>query len=183
MTDNNHDTKTDEVDLRAIYSAGSPQRVPAHLDKIVMRGARNELQENATFRGFLRWRQPLGFAITVAFACALLFQWSEFALIEQGGEAAPVPESGFATEAANSPARIREIGQTATHRFLGEDQVVDAGTESLQGDVPVCRDDQIKTPESWLDCIAILRESGFAQQATMESKKFQLAHPDIRITP
>jgi len=189
MTDRNDITSPDDVELRTLYKSGPAQRVPTRLDDIVMRDASRELEKSAAFGGFLQWRQPAAFAATLALTVALLFQWNETPLPPQNPDSLINPESGFASEAASSPARMREIGETAKQRFLGEDPDISTATipgshkiaaKSRLGGSTVCRDDQIASTNSWLECIAILRQDGFAAAAKAEQVRFNRAHPDFQ---
>ena len=120
MTDRNDLAASADQDLQTLYRTGPRERVPTHLDNIVMRSATRELEKSALFGGISQWRQPTAVGATLALAVVLLFQWNDLPLLQQNPDTLPSPESGFGFEAANSPARMRKIGETATHRFLGE---------------------------------------------------------------
>jgi len=190
VTDRNDLAASEDADLQTLYRSGPREQVPTRLDDIVMRSAIRDLEKSAAFGGFLHWRQPTAIAAALALTVALLFQWNDLPLLRQSPDTLSNPGSGFASEAANSPARMRKFGETATHRFLGEDTDTnsvaipgsnDVSVESHRSDSTPCRDDQIATTDSWVECIAILREEGFAAAAKAEQVRFDRAHPGFQI--
>jgi len=162
--------------LRATYRYGARQQVPAHLDDAVMRDACADVQQDSGWRWFTAWRRPVAFIATAGLSLAIVLEMSELAVFERGPLAGPDIRQDFATEAAESPARIRQIGETARQRALGESSDIRQLTIA-PGDDPLCTDDQVKMPDSWFACIARLRANGFHREAQAELDRLLLAYP------
>jgi len=167
---------TENEALRATYRYGARQQVPTHLDDAVMRNARADVRNDSGWRWFTAWRRPVAFIATAGLSLAIVLEMSELEVFEQRSIAVPELPQDFATEAAESPARIRQIGETANQRALGESADIRQLTLPT-GDNSLCTDDQVKTPESWFACIALLRADGFHEDAQAELDRLLLAYP------
>ena len=121
MTDNDDFTSsTDNEELHATYRSGPQERVPPHLDEAVMRTASIEAQKDTAFRWFIPWRRPVAFIATAGLSLAIVIEMSELSVFEQSPLSASDTQQEFSKEVAESSARMRQIGETATHRALGE---------------------------------------------------------------
>ena len=181
MTDNNDPVPdADNEALRALYRSGPQARVPPRLDQSVMGIASKEARGNTALRWFLPWRRPAVFIVTAGLSLAIVIEMSEMAVFERSPLAAGDTQQEFATEAVESLARMRQLGETARHLALGEDSAVSQFTIKTQ-EATFCNDDQIETPESWLKCIAQLRTRGFQADADAETSRLLSAHPDFTL--
>lgn len=181
MTDNNDPApEADNEALRTLYRSGPQERVPPRLDQSVLRNASKETRKDTALRWFLPWRRPAVFIVTAGLSLAIVIEMSEMAVFERSPLAAGDTPQEFATEAVESLARMRQLGETARHLALGEDSAVSQFTIKAQG-ATFCDDDQIETPESWLKCIVQLRTHGFHADADAESSRLLSAHPDFTL--
>lgn len=177
MIENNDSVSAvDNEELRAIYGSGTQEQVPAHLDEAVMSNARIEAQKDAAFLWFIPWRRPVAFIATAGLSLAIVLEMSELSVFEQSPLSASDIQQEFAKEVAESSARMRRIGETATHRALGGTSDASQLPIVAKGGT-LCGEDQIKTPESWLACVIQLRTDGFQEQAHTEMDRLLLAYP------
>lgn len=179
MNENNESiSAADNGELRAIYGAGTQEQVPAHLDAAVMRNADFELQKDTTFRWFIPWMRPVAFIAMAGLSLAIVIEMSELSVFEPSPLSVSDTQQKFAKEVAASSARMRQIGETATHRALGETPDVSQLSIAAKGGT-LCSDDQIKSPESWFACVDQLRADGFQEEARAEMGRLLLAYPDF----
>lgn len=177
MSDEYETTSTAENEaLRATYQYGVQEPVPPHLDDAVLRNARADVRKDRGFSWFSAWRRPAAFIATVGLSLAIVIELGDLAIFEQDPLSRPDPQQDFATEAAESPARIRQIGEIANQRALGENIDIKQLIIPTGGDA-VCNDAQIRTPDSWLACVVQLRADGFSEEARTEMGKLLLAYP------
>ncbi len=179
MNENNESiSAADNEELRAIYGSGAQEQVPAHLDAAVMRTASIEAQKDTAFRWFIPWRRPVTFVVTAGLSLAVVIEMSELSVFEPSSLSASDIQQEFAKKVAESSAQMREIGETATHRALGETPGVSQLSIAAKGGT-LCSDDQIKSPESWFACILQLRTDGFQEDAHAEMGRLLLAYADF----
>ena len=179
MTDNDDFTSTtDNEELRATYRSGPQEQVPPHLDEAVMRSASIEAKKDTALLWFIPWRRPVAFAVMASLSLAIVIEMSELAVFEPSPLSASDTQQEFAKEVAESSARMRRIGVTATHRALGETSDVSQSDIAVKGG-SLCSDDQIKSPESWLECVLRLRTDGFLAEARAEMDRLLLVFPDF----
>jgi len=171
---------TDNEALRATYRFGPQEQVPRHLDEAVMRNASIEAQKDKALRWFIPWRRPIAFAVMASLSLAIVIEMSELAVFEQSPLSESDTQQEFAKEAAESSARMRQIGETATHLSLGGTSDVSQPDTAAKGGT-LCSDDQIKSPESWLECVVKLRADGFLPEAHAEMGRLLLAYPDFTL--
>ena len=191
MTDNNDPVSTpvsDSEELRSIYRSGLQEKVPPRLDRMVMRGAQSEIQKDSALRYFLPWGRSVAFIAAAGLSLALLLDLNKSANREQVSTPESIVQQEFNSEAAESSARMLEIGRTANHRFLGEDPDADdvtlpatsgAPAEVLEKQRKLCGDAQMATPQSWMVCIVQLRADGNTREARAELDRLLLAYPDF----
>ena len=84
----------------------------------------------------------------------------------------------FSSEATESSTRMREMGQTAEHRSLGNDPNYGPYANQARNN---CSDEAMANPGSWLECVEELRTNGLLQEADTELEQLLLAYPEMTL--
>ncbi len=180
------DPDLDEKRARESYRSISAERAPPHLDNRVLKLAADEARKDARFRWFIPWLRPAAFAATVGLSLAVLLEInnepaSTNGVIADETEVAPSARvlDDFASAAADSSSRIREIGATAAERELdGESDANLYVRPESRETPPFCDDEQSATPDAWQRCIERLRAEGRTREADSELARYRNAYPD-----
>lgn len=204
MTDNTNITTSrvdDEEELRRIYRCQAPEAAPSHLDQVVLQKASAELRSTKALYGLPAWFRPAAFAATVLLSFSILLQLNDSGYLDlnvfpepavdvasDDGDKSSTTLQKLTNEAEQSSSRIREIGQTASHRSLGEDE--NPGDSRALAERNVSDDDLANCPgawkdslESWLACIDKLRTDGRLEAADDNLQQLLVIYPDYVAEP
>ena len=185
-TNDMSDPVSDQKGASESYRSISADRAPAHLDERVLKLAADEARKDARFRWFIPWLRPAAFAATVALSLAVLLEINNEPEVANGiltEDTVVAPSTrvldDFASAAADSSSRIREIGETAAERELDGESDAGAYAQPENPDTqPFCDDEQSATPEAWQRCIELLRGEGRTREADWELARYRNAYPD-----
>ena len=154
-------------DIGRLYRSVSNEAAPTELnDAILRRAARDARPPRASFFG--RWPALVATSVAAG-ACAI---WLLGPMHPGSNGNAPEETSvveDFAAAAADSRARIREIGDAASAQ-------IPAGDPSAAGQSLHCTPDQTATLVDWSACIAALRDQGRDTAASEEMQRFFSVH-------
>ena len=181
------DSVLDDTGASESYRSVSAERVPPHLDKRVLKLAADEARKDARFRWIIPWLRPAAFAATFGLSLAVLLEINNEPEVTNGitaDDTGVAPSArvldDFASAAADSSSRIRQIGETAAERELdGESDTSAYARPESQDGRPFCDDEQSATPEAWQRCIERLRTEGRTREADSELARFREAYPDF----
>lgn len=176
---------TDE-NTRALYRAVSVESAPPHLNNAVLELATREARRHPWFAYFVPWLRPAALAATVGLSLAVLLEVDEVSNVpssvpkdDTGSTTPSAVLDDFASAAADSSSRIREIGETAVERNLPGEPSADADTGSEADARRFCDPEQSSAAESWQRCIELLLADGRTSEADAELARFREAYPDV----
>jgi hypothetical protein len=207
MSDRHEFASDDAIDpaLSRAYRAGAIEKVPAHLDRVVLAEARRETGRKFQAPGLPGWLVPTAFAAVLALSLSFNLEFNQPDLgpavqdqagPEGNGIAAKPADSTDDLEAAveSTGERLRALDDAVSNlapgnkpQFSPEASAVGATGQSIslaaEGVIAdrSCSTEATSAAETWLSCIEALQRSGQTDAAQAELELLEAAFPEFEL--
>jgi len=207
MSDRQEFASDDASDLAVsnTYRAGATEKVPGHLDRMVLAEARREAGRKNRAAGLPRWLVPAAFAAVLALSLSVNLEFNQPDLIPAVPDRAGADGSGIAAKPVDSTddleaavestgERLRALDDAVSTLAPGNKPVSAAETSavggtghgtSLAADAAIangsCGTEATASAETWWSCIEALQRSGQADAARAELELLEAAFPESKL--
>ena len=211
MSDRQEFASDDASDLAVsnTYRAGATEKVPGHLDRMVLAEARREARRKNRAAGLPRWLVPAAFAAVLALSLSVNLEFNQPDLDPAVPDRAGADGSGIAAKPVDSTDDLEAAVESTGERLRALDDAVSTlapgnkpasapksspessaagGTgqgTSLAADAAIangsCGTAATASAETWWSCIEALQRSGQADAARAELKLLEATFPEFKL--
>jgi len=207
MSDRQEFASDDASDLAVsnTYRAGATEKVPGHLDRMVLAEARRVAGRKNRAAGLPRWLVPAAFAAVLALSLSVNLEFNQPDLDPAVPDRAGADGSGIAAKPVDSTddleaavestgERLRALDDAVSTLAPGNKPVSAAETSavggtghgtSLAADAAIangsCGTEATASAETWWSCIEALHRSGQADAARAELELLEAAFPESKL--
>ena len=207
MSDRQEFASDDASDLAVsnTYRAGATEKVPGHLDRMVLAEARRVAGRKNRAAGLPRWLVPAAFAAVLALSLSVNLEFNQPDLDPAVPDRAGADGSGIAAKPVDSTddleaavestgERLRALDDAVSTLAPGNKPVSAAETSavggtghgtSLAADAAIangsCGTEATASAETWWSCIEALQRSGQADAARAELELLEAAFPESKL--
>jgi hypothetical protein len=207
VSDRQEFASDDAIDLAVsnTYRAGATEKVPGHLDRMVLAEARREAGPKNRAAGLPGWLVPAAFAAVLALSVSVNLELNQPELIPAVPDQAGAEGRGVAAKPVNSTDDLEAAVESTGERLRALDDAVSTlapgnkpssvpetsalgGTGqyiSLAADAAItdrsCGTEATASAETWWSCIEALQRSGQADAARAELELLEAAFPESEL--
>jgi hypothetical protein len=188
--------------VSSAYRSSATEKVPAHLDRLVLAEVRRSATRKTGVLGLPAWLVPAAVAAVAALSLTLNLEFNRpddtpAVQYQAGGENRSTPETtagpagNLETAAEATGRRLRALDDAVSglapannsdYTGIGDTgQSVPAAADAGASD-RACNSGETASAEMWWACIQALERNGQADDATAELELLQTAFPEYRLT-
>jgi hypothetical protein len=207
MSDRQEFASDDAIDLAvtSTYRAGATEKVPGHLDRMVLAEARREAGRKSPAPGLPRWLVPAAFAAVLALSLSVNLEFSQPDVIPAVHDQAGAEGNGISASPAVSTDDLETAVESTGRNLRALDDAVSnlapgnkpasapetsAGGNtgqsiSIAADAVIadgsCSKEVTASAETWWSCIEVLQRSGQTDAARAELEQLEAAFPEYEL--
>jgi hypothetical protein len=207
MSDRQEFASGDAIDLAVSnqYRAGATEKVPGHLDRMVLAEARREAGWKNRAAALPGWLVPAAFAAVLALSLSFNLEFNQPDLGPVVQDRAGPAESNIAATAVDSTEDLETAVESTGIRLRALDDAVSnlapgnkpqsspeasgvgatGQSNSLAADVPIadrsCGTEATAAAETWWSCVEALQRTGQADAARAELELLEAAFPEFEL--
>ena len=207
MSDRHEFPSDDAIDLAVsrAYRAGATEKVPVHLDRVVLAEAKQESGRKPWAPGLPGWLVPTAFAAVLALSLSFNLEFNQPDLSPAGQDRAGPEESNIAATAVDSTEDLETAVESTGIRLRALDDAVsnlapgnrpqsspeasgvgaNGQSTSLAADVQIadrsCGTEATAAAETWWSCVEALQRTGQADAARAELELLEAAFPEFEL--